>query len=211
MTIDPNSVRIVDLTRRLVPGEEDRRLVVRLGVIESDDTFMYEIDTMSHVGTHVEAPSHFYEGGKDITELPLESFMGRAVVLDVSAVGASGSIRGEDLASAAGDRLRAGDIVILRSAHRGSSAPALTADAARWLVSRDVKMMGIGDSVGLGADREVTREVHDILMSRDVPFLEMLENLEALRGGELYLVAVPLRIAGLDSSPVRAFAVECGA
>jgi arylformamidase len=201
----------VDLTKRLVPGQEDRRLEVRRGVIESDDTFMHEIDTMSHVGTHVEAPSHFYEGGKDITELPLGSFMGRAVVLDVSALGPGGSIGGDDLAAAAGDRLGIGDIAILRSAHRGGSAPALTGDAARWLASRGVKMMGIGDSVRLGADREVIREVHDILMSRDVPFLEMLENLDALSGRECYLVAVPLRIAGLDSSPVRAFAVECGA
>ncbi|MFQ6099005.1 MAG: cyclase family protein [Armatimonadota bacterium] len=208
MTINLEDIRVVDLTKRLVPGEEERRLEIRRGVIESDDTFMHEIDTMSHIGTHVEAPSHFYEDGKDIAQLPIESFIGRAVVLDVSFLEPRAQVLGEHLAAAAGGRLRARDIVILRSAHHGASAPSLTADAARWLAARDIKMLGIDDSVGLGASAEVVREVHDVLMGRDVPFLEVLVNLDALSAEECFLVAAPLRIEGLDSSPVRAFAFQ---
>jgi len=61
--------------------------------------------------------------------------------------------------------------------------------------------------VRLGSDVPEIREVHDILMSQDITFLENLCRLEELRGKEFWLIALPLLIAELDSSPVRAVAL----
>lgn len=208
LPFDLAECRLVDLSVRLVPGQEQRRMEIRRGVIESDDTFMHEMDMMSHVGTHVEAPSHFYEGGKDVTELPLEGFVGRAVLLNLTHMEAQAEIAGADLERAAGPMDVRGAIMVLHSPHQGAQAPTLTREAAEWMAERGCQMMGIGETVGLGKDAEVIREVHDVLMSREVPFLEVLAGLDDLRQDEFVLFALPLKIAGLDSSPVRAVAVE---
>lgn len=208
MPLDVGKCRLVDLSVRLMPGQEERRMEIRRGVIESDDTFMHDIDMMSHVGTHVEAPVHFYQGGKDVTELPLESFLGRAVLLNLTHVEPGAEISGHDLERAAGDMEVGGAIMVLHSPHQGDQAPTLTREAAEWMAGHYCKMMGIGDTVGLGKDAEVIRAVHDALMSREVPFLEVLGGLDDLRQAEFILVALPLKIAGLDSSPVRAIAIE---
>ncbi len=206
--LDLSQFRLVDLSVTLHPGREDRRLEIRRGVIPSDDTIMHEVDLMSHVGTHVEAMSHFYEDGRDITELPLERFVGRSVLLRLGDVPAGADLAAEDLERAAEGLQVEEAIVLLTSGRSTDEAPNLTADAAQWLADRDVAMMGIDDSVGLGKDAEVIRAVHDVLMSRSVPFLEVLSGLDQLRRREFLLIALPLKIAGLDSSPVRAVALE---
>lgn len=206
--LDLSQFRLVDLSVMLHPGREQRRLEIRRGVIPSDGTIMHEVDLMSHLGTHVEAMSHFYESGKDITELPLERFVGRAVVLRLDHVAAGAEVTGADLARAAEGLNVEGSIVLLTSPHRADRAPKLTAEAAQWLADRHITMMGIDDRVGLGANADVTRAVHDVLMSREVPFLEVLSGLDQLQRREFLLIALPLKIAGLDSSPVRAVALE---
>jgi len=208
LPLDLGNCRIVDLSVRLVPGQEARRLEIRRGIIESDDTFMHEIDMMSHVGTHVEAPAHFYEGGKDITELPLHRFLGRAVLLNLTHLQPRADIAPADLERAAADTCVEGAILVLHSPHQGDQAPNLTREAAEWMAQRNCQMLAIGNTVGLGKNAQVTREVHDALMSADVPFLEVLSGLDDLRQREFILVALPLKIAGLDSSPVRAIAIE---
>ncbi|MGD8239748.1 MAG: cyclase family protein [Armatimonadota bacterium] len=200
--------RVVDLSVRLVPGQEERRLEIRRGVIPSDDTFMHEIDTMSHIGTHVEAPSHFFEDGADVTDLPLCSFMGPAHVLRLSSLAPNAPITSEVLDEASGGAVRQDDILIFTSGRPADEKPDLTPDAGHWMATRGVKMLGIDDTVSLGANTADVRELHDILMSRDVPFLEVIGNLDELQSDEFFLLALPLRIAGLDSSLVRCIAIE---
>ena len=71
--------RIVELNKVLEPGKEGRRLEIRRFKIFAGE-FMHDIDTMSHIGTHAEAPSHFipalYEGKEapDISEFPADSW-----------------------------------------------------------------------------------------------------------------------------------------
>jgi len=53
--------QIIDLSPELVPGQEDRRLAIRPFLAESDQLLMHDIDMMSHVGAHIEAPFHYKE------------------------------------------------------------------------------------------------------------------------------------------------------
>ncbi len=199
--------QLLDLSRPLTPGQEERRLEVRRRKLAVDDTFMYEIDTMSHVGTHVEGPSHFYESGaKTMAELSVEAFLGRGVLLDLSRTRPRVGLTAADLERAA-NQPEPGDIALLWSGCRGDDAPHLTAQSATWLRNRRIKLLGLDDTVRLGSDVPEIREVHDILMSQDITFLENLCRLEELRGKEFWLIALPLLIAELDSSPVRAVAL----
>jgi len=203
MNLQRGKYRLVDLSRTIIPGEEDRRLEIRRGVIAIDDTFMHEIDTMSHVGTHVEAPAHFYEDGKDVSEVPLETFVGRAVILDQP----STEITAQTLEAADGGRTQPGDILILRNRSAPQKAY-INKDAAQWLVERKIVLLGFDSSVTTGHDKAENRENHDILMGAGICLLEVLANLDRISQPEVFFVAAPLKIKGLDSSPVRAFAIE---
>src|SRR6185437_658250 len=68
-----------------------------------------------HAGSHVDAPEHFVKGGKQIHQLPLETFYGPAVVADVRHRMPGGGITGGDLEQAVGRILRRGDRLLLRT------------------------------------------------------------------------------------------------
>lgn len=76
-SIDTNKYRIVDLSYTVDPDNypPDRPFALELGYL-ADRAFKYDVRTHSHVGTHIEAPAHFYEGGRDITSYPLDAFFG---------------------------------------------------------------------------------------------------------------------------------------
>jgi arylformamidase len=203
--VDLGSFEVIDLTLRLTPGAEERRLEIRPGVIEHDQTYYFDLDTMSHIGTHVEAPMHFYGVGEasGTDDLPLEAFIGTALLLDLSGLADGAGITADALRNAGGEDLEPGQIAVLTARRGTEAAPALTAGAAGFLAESGIKMLALDDSVALGRDTEEIRAVHDVLMSRDVPFLERLTNLDAVPR-HFTLVALPWRVAGLDSSPVRA-------
>ncbi|MCD6351073.1 MAG: cyclase family protein [Armatimonadetes bacterium] len=199
--------QIVDLSMYLRPGKEEQRLELRRGLIPADNTYYHDIDTMSHVGTHIEAPLHFYGEGPGAADLPLETFLGEARLFDLSFLARDADVRAEALRAAGADELRAGDIVVLTSRREAEDRVHLTPEAAQFLAEAQVKMVGFDDSIGLGRDEATSRAVHEPLMSRNIPFLERLTNLEALPEPRFLLVALPWRVEGLDASPVRAVAL----
>ena len=215
-TIDPATYRVVDLSYQVEPNDGgDRPFVIRRGLL-ADNAFKYDVlNTHSHVGTHVEAPAHFFEGGKDVTELPLDTFYGRALLLEVDDAEAERAITGDLAEAKLGGRIAAGDIVICRNNDRASMAsgrpgdlPHLTPDAAQWMADREIKMLGIDNYVRLSTDVPNGRRLHDILMSRGVCFIEWLDNLHELRREQFFFMALPFKVKQMDSSWARAIAIE---
>src|SRR5215212_2896552 len=79
------SYRIIDLTHRLLPGEEQYAVEIKQrGKPRAAPTgdIMHDLYMWSHSGTHVEVPLHFYAGGKDTSDFPPDRFIGAAVRLD---------------------------------------------------------------------------------------------------------------------------------
>lgn len=68
--------------------------------------------------------------------------------------------------------------------------------------------MGFGDGVSIENCYEDVCAFHDILMERDITFLEVLKNLDKLTTDVFFMSYAPLPIKGLDSCPVRAYAIE---
>lgn len=208
--IDFERYRVVDLSYTVVPpGTASRPFVIERGRL-ADNAYKYDIvRSHTHVGTHVEAPAHFYPAGKDVTALPLESFFGRAILLDVPDAAAAQAIDGDYLAAAVGDLMRPGDIVLCRCSDADAAeSPCFTPEGAIWLRGRQVKMLGIDQGFRLGATITAARALHDILMSRDVCLVEFLDNLDALRRREFFFMALPFKCAQIDSAPARAIAIE---
>jgi arylformamidase len=218
--IDLTKYRVVDLTMELHPGihrvnqeyvhgHEVRRLELRQFIYAPDRCYMFWVDTETHIGTHVEGPSHYDPEAASVGELPASLFMGEAVVLDFTPLqprrGRPQPITPSDLKA-----VGPGDIVLMWSPYDEREAPYISADAARWLKDTEIKMVGL-QHVGLEApglqpsDHFVS---HASFLGNDIPVIENLVNLETLTRKRVVYIGLPLRIIGLDSSWVRAIALE---
>lgn len=209
-SIDPERYRLIDLSYLVVPpGTRDRPFVMHRGRL-ADHSYKYDIvRTHSHVGTHVETPAHFFPDGKDVSHLPLDAFFGRGILLDVTDAAAAEEMDGDFLERHIGDIIHKGDILICRNSDLEAAAtPNFTPEAAVWLRDHDLKMLGIGGRFGLGPTMTAARALHDILMRRDVCLVEFLDNLDDIRRREFFFMALPAKIAQIDSSPARAIAIE---
>ena len=213
--IDLTAYRIVDLSAELQPGvqtvdgryvhgREVRRLELRQFIYAPDDMLMHWVDTETHIGTHVEGPTHFRAENKDLTELPLDVFMGEAVVLDMSSLRPKDGTR-QPITPVHLTPVRSGDIVLVWSPYPGRHAPYLTPDAARWLWEQRIKMLGVQQ---IGVEAPHSMATHEYLLNNDIPLIEGLANLEHLRRDRVFFIGLPLRIRGMDSSWIRAIALE---
>ncbi|HET7468321.1 MAG TPA: cyclase family protein [Gemmatimonadales bacterium] len=165
------------------------------------------IDMVANTGTYVDSPFHRYAHGKDLSALPLESLAGLEAVL-VEGDG-SGGVGPEAFFS----RDVRGKAVLVRTgwdARWGTPAylagnPFLTAEAAAYLVAQGAALVGI-DSVNIDDLRDLSRPVHSTLLGAEIPIVEHLCNLGRLPPEGFTFTAVPPRVAGVGTWPVRAFA-----
>ena len=207
---------VIDISYTVIPGEDtDRPFAIQKALL-ADKTFRYDIlKTHSHVGTHVEVGAHFYEGGKSITDIPLERFHGPGVLLSVKEM----VVTGDTCEKALGNKIQEGDIIIIRNdtgikltkqqiyLEGEDKLPKLTPSAAKWLVKYNPKLLVL-DYIRFGEDIDETRQFHDILMSQDVNFVEFVDNLEKITQGRFYVMALPYKVQGLDSSFCRAIVIQ---
>lgn len=165
------------------------------------------ISMVANTGTYLDTPAHRFPDGHDLAGLPLE----RVADLPATVVAGSGAIGPEALP----DMPLAGHAVLFHTGwdvhwgteHYGSAEhPYLTRDAAAALVDADVALVGI-DSVNIDDTRGGERPVHTTLLAAAVPIVEHLTGLAALPRTGARLFAVPVKVAGLATFPVRAFAL----
>jgi arylformamidase len=166
----------------------------------------------AHCGTHVDAPRHVVPAGATIDEVGLTALVGSAAVVDVS-----GS-RAIDAALLDACEIADGtERLLLRTdnaSRRGiDAAPfhedyvALTADAARWVTRRGIRLVGI-DYLSIQRYDDPP-DVHEILLGAGVLILEGID-LRSVTPGRWTLVCLPLRVTGIEAAPARAVLLEDG-
>ena len=172
------NLRVVDLTKVLDPATESRRChLTRFNTGGPIPDFHTIMDLTSHLGTHCECPYHHDDNWPSVADLPLTTFLGRAIYVDFKdTVAPRAHITAADLDRATAGKIQDGDIVIIDSSIENSN--------------EDVKPF------------------HDILMAENIVFLEVLQNLEELKSDVFFMSYSPLPIKGLDSCPIRAYAIE---
>jgi arylformamidase len=160
-----------------------------------------------HVGTHADAPLHVSDGRPGSEHLSPSSFMGPAIV--VGAERANGPI---DVDSFSARLPRRVERLLLRTGRTIASGsfpdvwPALTPACVRWLASRGLRLLGV-DAPSVDDRESKTLETHHALFDAGVSILENLD-LREVSDGPYELIALPLRVGGLDAAPVRAVLVE---
>lgn len=168
-----------------------------------------------HGGTHVDAPSHFMKGGKNIDEVPLQQLIGPAVCIDVSDKLQDAVIDDtmlERKCSEAGIEIHKGDIVLLRAfpGKWGEGAfhqwQGINDDGARWLQDKGIKALGMD----LGIVDEIGnphRPVHMRMLGGGILLIENLVNLDLVAQTRFLFIGMPLNIEGATASPIRAVAI----
>jgi len=189
--VQPNVLKV---NGEYIRGNQIRRFNLEQFINAEDETYMHFIEAESHIGTHVEGPSHFRSDLKSIVDIPLEKFMGEAIVLKFEA---DTAIKAEHLW-----KVKEGDIVLLWS----SGGSYITSEAAEYLAGKHIKLLGVQ---GVHPDEPGSKlATHRILLENDIPIIEGLVNLDKVEGERVFFIGLPLKIAHLDSSWIRAIALE---
>jgi arylformamidase len=171
------------------------------------------IDMVANTGTYVDAPSHRHADGPDLADLPLERVADLPGVLVDARSGTGRAIPPVAFLR----REVAGCAVLVHtgwSRHFGTPGyakghPFLTEATARWLVDAGAALVGI-DSLNIDDTTDGRRPVHTTLLAAGIPVCEHLTGLAALPADGFRFSATPVRVAGMGTFPVRAWAVITG-
>ena len=204
-------LRIIDIsvpiTRGLPtwPGSTGFNVERTLSFERGDGITVSRLDLDVHTGTHLESALHYVEGGDPVETIPLDAFIGPALVVDLGPADAIGA-----------DELGAADIpgeterLLLRTRNSGSLQAGqefredfvgLTLDGASWIADRGLRLVGTDYlSVQRFGDDP---ETHGVLMRAKVAILEGLD-LSAVDPGPYRLTCLPIRLHGTEAAPARA-------
>ena len=168
------------------------------------------IDMVANTGTYLDSPFHRYADGKDLSELPLPS------LADLPGIIVRRPWENELATSAshfAGLDVRGKAVLVhtgwdrhWRSDRYGDGHPFLTADAADWLVDNGAALVGI-DSYNIDDTAVRARPVHTRLLGADIPICEHMTALGSLPDEGFRFSAVPPKVRGMGTFPVRAYAL----
>lgn len=219
--------RVYDLTHPLFhncPGwpDFDPPLVKRMLYQPRNICNVEWIEINTHTGTHIDAPYHFHADGKSMDQLPVETWLGEGIVADLSHLADRAFITAKELEKAAA-HLRAGDILMLytgRGKDRGFNArylkdwPGVDESGARWLVERQVKMVGT-DSLAIeayGFPPEGKPIGHLTILGAGIPIIEevFLEEIAPFGQKRWQFICLPLNLKAAGGSLARCLAIDEG-
>jgi len=169
----------------------------------------------SHSGTHIDAPFHFIDRGLKVDQIPLKRLICNAILCKVKK-GSDEAITKKDIL---GFERKHGNVVTnstiifatgwnknLLKKYYFEKNPGLSIDAAKYLVSKKINLVGI-DSPSIDLGKNSSFSAHHVLLKNDVLILENLCNLEKISRTHFKLVVLPLKLKGATGSPVRAIAL----
>ena len=168
------------------------------------------IDMVANTGTYLDAPFHRYAEGMDLADLPLPLLAELPAIvvrrpwdqgIAIGAVHFEGAdVRGNAVL------VHTGWDQHWRTDRYGVEHPYLTADAADWLVAGGAALVGI-DSNNIDDVRVRARPVHTRLLGAGIPICEHMTGLGSLPDTGFRFAAVPPKVRGMGTFPVRAYAV----
>lgn len=163
------------------------------------------ITLSTHFGAHADAPLHYANDGASIDEVALDAYIGPCTVVHV--IGARHVLTAETLSARVGARTLNPRTLIRYYEAAPQEAwdlgfPALSPDAVHWLADRGVILIGV-DAQSIDPQDSKLMDAHHAVRARDMRILEGLV-LDRVDEGDYELIALPLKLKGLDAAPVRA-------
>ncbi len=205
---------IIDISMALKEGmivyEGDPDISLRKAKdITEDGVNVTEVQMGLHTGTHIDAPSHFIEGGDTIDQISLKRLCGDAIVID--ATSAKSGIEMEDVELA---KIKEGDIVLFKT-RNGTLMDKpefsrefiyLGSEVADHLIESGVNAVGI-DYLSIDSFDSDDPTTHNSLLGAGIPIIEGLD-LRKVEPGRYQAFCMPLRFLGTEAAPARCILVR---
>ena len=182
----------------------------RANYAEGTEFHIGKIEMVANTGTYLDSPSHRFADGADLSALALESVAELdAVLVNVSGrperAVSSGDFEATDLRGKAVLVHTGWDAHWRTGRYHEGDHPFLTEDAAVLLRDSGAKLVGI-DSFNIDDTADKRRPVHTILLRAGIPVVEHLRGLGELPASGFRFSAVPVKVKGMGTFPVRAYA-----
>jgi arylformamidase len=209
-------MKIYDISRSLSdelapwPGDTPFHFDLKWKMAEGATVNVGAVEMGVHNGTHADAPFHFQPDGKTIEQAPLDTYVGDAVVVDLTEKFRNGrhdEITIADIAPLGATLDAAPRLLLKTGAWRDpkifpEKIPVIAPGVPPWLEIRKVKLLGLDLPSVDPIDAKVLAN-HHALAAAGVAIVESLD-LSAVTAGIYHFSALPLRINGGDAAPVRA-------
>lgn len=166
-----------------------------------------KIEIVANTGTYLDCPFHRYAEGNDLSQIRLEQLADlNGILIDVEGIQSIGKsfFEGKDISGKA-VLVHTGWSRHWRTDTYFENHPFITAEAANYLVSKKVVLVGI-DSHNIDDTRTNTRPVHSVLLKNEILIVEHMTNLRSLVRKNFKFTAVPPKFVGVGTFAVRAFA-----
>ena len=168
------------------------------------------LNMLSHIGTHLDVPAHIFETGKNIEQVNIKQFTGKAFVIDAST--AKNKITAE-LLNQYEQELQSADFALLYTGWAKywgkdkyfKNYPVLDKEAAEYLSTLNLKGIGL-DVISIDAGDAKELAIHNIILGNEIIIIENIKMDSDLIGKTFDLFAFPLKIKSGDGSPVRVVA-----
>jgi arylformamidase len=193
----------IDQNLPTYPGNTPFSLEPIQRIAQGGSSNVSTIHMSAHVGTHVDAPRHFFDGAPGVEALPLEMLIGRARVVGITAR------KGIDADELAGLNLGE-DVRVLFKTHNSKlwGSPefhrdyvGVTESGARYLVNQGIKVVGV-DYLSVEEFKKPGAPAHHLLLGAGTIVIEGL-NLRDVEPGIYDMTCLPLKIVGADGAPAR--------
>ncbi|HWG34753.1 MAG TPA: cyclase family protein [Gemmatimonadaceae bacterium] len=192
------------------PGNPEIRISLQQSIALGAGANVSNVSFGSHTGTHVDAERHFFNDGRGVDQIPLETLLGPAIVLefgpDISAVGLA-DLAAHDLVGAERVLLKTRNSAYLTqdpTFHKDYTY--LAPDGAEYLVGLGVKLVGI-DYLSIEQFHSGHHRTHLTLLGAHVVIVEGLD-LQDVPAGRYSFYCLPIKLAGCDGAPARAVLVS---
>lgn len=192
------------------PGNPEIHISLQQSIALGAGANVSNLSFGSHTGTHVDAKRHFFNDGPGVDQIPLETLMGPAVVIDCGTTAMSVT-----RAKLESEHLTGVERVLLKTRNSGylTQDPAfhpdftyLAPDGAEYLVQLGVKLVGI-DYLSIEQFHSGHHLTHLTLLGANVVIVEGL-NLVDVPAGRYNFYCLPIKLAGCDGAPARAVLVS---
>ncbi|MDW7731765.1 MAG: cyclase family protein [Methanolobus sp.] len=198
------------------PGDPET-VLESVSSIDRDGYAVSRVSFGTHTGTHVDAPSHIIEGGVSIDKIPIESFVGEALVLDLSHAGLE--ISSDDLAFAFEDSGGSGandaQVLLIKTCtpvHMNADEGPLPAQkclqsgAGSWIMENGFRTVGVDT---LSVDLSSSLDNHRLFLENGVIIVENLD-LTGVDAGLYHFICLPLKLEKCEAAPARVILIEKG-
>ncbi len=186
------------LTAAVFPGDPAPHREVLASIGKGDVCNLSALLLCLHNGTHIDAPYHFFDGGKSVDEISLDKCVGYCYVASFDGVLSANDARCLLRCARVRSPEAAKRILLKGKATVSLEAASVFAEAGVYLLGNESQTFGSEDA---------SDAVHRVLLEKEVVLLEGI-RLCKVENGVYFLAAQPISVKGADGSPCRALLLE---